>query len=153
MPISLISALFFYTLLPIFIDDKISFNAKLKKSWKYLTLQPGTLILFSLIIYGFIFIISFVINIPTQLFSFVIYIGIIAGILLLESSTLLAILIFIIVYAIFILTMVLFCGLMYLTMGAIQSGYTLLYIRLQKNTAKEQSASLKPEIQPTKLAG
>ena len=153
MPVSMASTLLFYALLPIFIDDKISFTEKLKNSWAYLTAQPGTLILFSLIFYGFIFVISFVINIPTQLFSFVTYVGIILGILFLEVSTPLAILIFITVYAFIILSMVLFCGLMYLTMGAIQSGYTLLYIRLQNNSGKDQSESLTPAAEPNNLAG
>jgi len=151
MPMIMLISLLFYTLLPIFILDNLSFRDIFKKSWTYLSSQLGNILLFSLIIYGFLFVISYAINVPLQIFSMMLYFGVMAGMLLLEVSPAIAILLFILIYVAFILFTFLYSGTLYLAMGAIQSGYTLLYSRVQNNYGKEQS--LIPAAEANQLAG
>lgn len=138
MPVFILISLLFYTLLPIFMLDDLSFKEKIKKSWAYLASHPGNILLFSMIIYGFLFVMSYAINVPLQFFSMMLYLGTMAGMLLLEASPAIAISLFLIMYLAFMFLIALYGGVLYIAMGAIQSGYTLLYYRLQNNTGYEK---------------
>jgi hypothetical protein len=149
LPIAMGLGLLFYIFLPIFTDQNSTIKEKIKKSWAYLSSQLGNILLFSLIIYGFLFVISYAINVPLQIFSMLLYFGLMAGIVLLESSPALAVLLFILIYVAFIMVTFLYSGILYLAMGAIQSGFTLLYYRVHNTAGKEQS--ILPAENPNKM--